>query len=571
MIDCHFHLWATDHSTAAKRAERAEQITDEADSLGVDKVCLIGPYALGEEYENVHDSETAPPRESNNIVSKYVEEYPDRFHGWAQVDPRADDAVDEFRRTVEEEGLIGLKHHFLGSQVKLSDPLFDPIAEAAVDMDVPILEHVLHRLEPYPEQYPSESYTEDVAAIAERFPDLKVISAHIAGGGDWEYRIKNVAPYDNVYLDISGSVRDAGIIEMAAEHLGVERLVFGTDTWFVPGVGKLKGCALSPAEKAGIAYRLEELLPETVPNALGPKELEERRESSRDWFETEAAPVEPELTCVNGFVGEYAHREHDASAEDLLAVMDATGVDRTAVSAAEALMYRNVQPANERLATAVDGYENRLLPIATINPTYPAWETDLVTCIEEYGMRGVKILPVYHDYDLDHPAVEELFYECAERNLPVIVTAVLEDQRQRHPRVKLRGFSGMGRSKWWSGEQISALISTLRASPYTDVIIADTWAGASRIANAVTRINRTGVRLDNQVREGETLFALGDLNMYFTALGEDVVADVGVDHLVFGPKLPFKNFSAYYEYVEQLPVDEPDRDRIRHENVAALF
>jgi predicted TIM-barrel fold metal-dependent hydrolase len=572
VIDCHFHIWTTDNSTEEARAQRATQIRREAKRLGVDRICLIGPYALGEDFDNVYDVEVARPRRTNEIVSAYVEEYPDSFYGWAQVDPReGDKAVTDFRRAVTDGGLIGLKHHFYGSPVKCSDHRFDPLAEAAVDMGAPILEHVLHRLDPYPEHYPDESYTEDVVELARRFPDLKLIAAHIAGGGDWEYRIKNIADQENVYLDVSGSIRDAGIIEMAADRLGVDRLVFGTDTWFVPGVGKLEGCTLTADEKAEIAYKMEELLPDDTPNSYTDEELEARREQARERFESDDISTEERTVCTNGFVGNYAHRAHDASAGTLIDMMDEKSIDVTMVSSAESTMYRNSHAGNELLHEAVDDHRDRLVPIATINPTYPAWKEDLETCLTDFGMDGVKLLPAYHDYDIDIPEVRELLDRCAEYDVPVVFTAVLEDQRQRHPRVRLREFDGFGRSKWWSDRQVDDLIAVLRDCPETDVIIADAWEHAERIADELLTVRRRGVRLNNQVRAGETLFVLGDLNMYFTALGEDIVENVGVEHLVFGPKLPFKIPEAYSNYIEHLPVDEADKDRVRHGNIEQVF
>ena len=73
------------------------------------------------------------------------------------------------------------------------------------------------------------------------------------------------------------------------------------------------------------------------------------------------------------------------------------------------------------------------------------------------------------------------------------------------------------------------------------------------------------------MRDGETLFVLGDLNMYFTRLGEDIVENIGVENLVLGPKLPFKIYEAYYNYIKYLPVDEEEKDRVRAENVLDLI
>ena len=564
MIDCHFHVWTADNSTPEKRAERAEMVREEAEAMGVDRIALIGE--VGTTLEEC--------REANRTVAAYVEEYPDLFYGWARVDPRlGEDAVAEFRRAVQEDGLVGLKHHFYdGTPVNISDPVFFPLAEAAVEMDVPIIAHVMQRLEEDKEHWDdSEAYTEDVLELARRYPDLKLISAHILAGGDPEYRIKNVRDQENVYLDVSGSVTGTGVAEMAAAELGVDRLVFGTDTWFVPGVGKLEGCDLSPGEKATVAYNFEELLSENVPNRLDPDELDARREAARERFAS-VGDGRQNVTIVdaNAFLGRWPFRKLEYHADDLLGLMDEKGVDRALVSSMGAVLYRNVQHGNRELRAAVEGHEDRLLPVATINPSYPGWEDDLAECLDEFDMRAVKLLPAYHDYDPNHPAAKDLLERCADRNVPVILGATLEDHRGRHPRFSLRGF-GEGDSKYWTDDQVAALIDLLEDCPETDVILADCWENASRIHEAVCEVRRNGVRLDNRVRDGETLFVLDDLNMYFTYLGEEIVEDLGVDHLAFGPKLPFRIFESTYNYVEGLSVDDSAEERVRSGNVLDLL
>jgi predicted TIM-barrel fold metal-dependent hydrolase len=57
---------------------------------------------------------------------------------------------------------------------------------------------------------------------------------------------------ENVYLDTSGSVTDDGIVELAAETLGVDRLLFGCDMSFTAGVGKIRGSDLSAEQKQKI-------------------------------------------------------------------------------------------------------------------------------------------------------------------------------------------------------------------------------------------------------------------------------------------------------------------------------
>jgi len=568
VIDCHFHVWTSDTSTPEARAERAEMVRREAERLGVERIALIGEVGTTVE----------ACREHNRTVAAFVEEHPDLFYGWARVDPRLGEAaVEELRRAVREDGLVGLKHHFRGTPVAISDPAFFGLAEAAVRMDVPIIAHVMQRTEADREHWDdSEAHTEDVRTLAERYPDLDLISAHILGGGDPEYRIKNLRDLDGVYLDVSGSVVDAGILEMAAAELGTDRLVFGTDTWFVPGVGKLEGCGLTPEQRAEIAYGFESLVGDHVPNGLSPAEVKAGRERAQERFAAidEGRDREDEGPAVdaNAYLGRWPFRPlvDGGTAAGLVERLDRTGIESAVVSATGSVTYRNVQHGNRELHEAVAGHRDRLVPLATINPAYPGWREDLEECVSEFGFDGVRLLPAYHDYDPDHPAAKALLRECAERDLPVFLAATLEDHRGRHPRLALRGF-GEGASKYWTDAHVDAIIDLLRDRPAADVVVADAWTNATDIVRAVCESTPEGVRLDNTVREGRTLFVLDDLYCYFGYQAAGIVEEIGADRLVFGPQLPFRIPQATRRYVDALPVDDEARDAVLGGNVRALF
>lgn len=559
MIDSHFHLWTEDTSTPEKRAERAEQVRAIADRVGVERICLIG-----ERGESVEEC-----REHNRTVARMTEEHPDLFYGWARASPRwGEEGVREFRRAIREDGLIGLK---LYAQTFLDAPEVDPLAEAAVDMDVPIISHVSHR--PMGERHPGkpkESNSDNVRGLAERFPKLELVSGHIGGGGVWEYRCKNVRDLDNVYLDTSGTVCDAGQLEMAVDFLGVDRLLYGTDTWFFPGFGKLQGATLAPEEKARIAYNMESLVPESTPNKLDPGEVEAGVERAREFFESCEGPRTETIVDANAYVGNFPWRGLDSEASDVVDAMDREGVDQAIVSSFDAVFYRNPQPGNRELAEGIAGFEDRFVPFATIDPTYPLWEDDLAECIEALGMAGVRLFPLYHDYPIDHPTVVDLMDACAEYDVPVMFVGMLEDKRQHHSNWRLRDYDDVG-SKHWSNEQAEALVDVLQASPEVDVVVANAWTHAEIIVRETKTSYPNGVRLNNEVRSGETYFVLDDLYMYFPHQGEEIAESVGADRLVTGPKLPLMNFQAHYIYTEQFPVSEEERDRIRSANVRSLL
>jgi predicted TIM-barrel fold metal-dependent hydrolase len=88
--------------------------------------------------------------------------------------------------------------------------------------------------------------------LAQPLPNADLILAHIGGGGDWAFSLKAVRPHPNIYVDLSGSVHDAGMVEAAYAAVGADRLLFGTDGSMCEGVGKLQGAEMPAAEKASV-------------------------------------------------------------------------------------------------------------------------------------------------------------------------------------------------------------------------------------------------------------------------------------------------------------------------------
>lgn len=187
-------------------------------------------------------------------------------------------------------------------------------------------------------------------------------------------------------------------------------------------------------------------------------------------------------------------------------------------------------------------------------------------------MRGVRLLPAYHDYDLDAPEAQDLLERCAELDVPAMIVPALEDQRGRHPRVELRHFEGMGQAKHWRDDAVDDLIDLLLAVPETDVIVAGAWSNGARIVRETTTVDRQDVRLHNTVRSGETLLVIDDLFDYWTQTqGEEIVEEIGTEHLVMGPQLPMKYFESFYNYTKHLPASEAEKDRVRSGNLLALL
>ena len=188
-------------------------------------------------------------RECNRLLAEITRRYPGRVLGYAYVNPGYQrGAIDEVRRCIEECGFIGVK---AVQQVPMPDPVVWPIVEEAVALRVPILHHAGHS-HYFVATQPNMSDGGELAGLARRYPETTIICGHVGGGGDWEWTIKAVRPRPTS-LDTSGSVFDAGMIDMAVRILGPERLLFGCDLSYTAGVGKIRAAALDD-EAAGWSW-----------------------------------------------------------------------------------------------------------------------------------------------------------------------------------------------------------------------------------------------------------------------------------------------------------------------------
>jgi predicted TIM-barrel fold metal-dependent hydrolase len=73
-----------------------------------------------------------------------------------------------------------------------------------------------------------------------------------------------------------------------------------------------------------------------------------------------------------------------------------------------------------------------LLPVPVINPALANWRADLAAVAADPRVRAVRLLPNYHDYRLNAPAVDVLLAELKRRRLGLILQMQLIDQRHEY-------------------------------------------------------------------------------------------------------------------------------------------
>ncbi len=132
-------------------------------------------------------------------------------------------------------GAVGLK---LAASRRADDPLLDDVVVASSRHGLPILHHIWqHRRVDWPGQEASDGV--ELGRLAARHPEVPFILAHIGGGGDYAHTFAAVRDLPNVYLDLSGSGIDRGMLDEALGAVGPERLLWGCDLTMETGLAKL--------------------------------------------------------------------------------------------------------------------------------------------------------------------------------------------------------------------------------------------------------------------------------------------------------------------------------------------
>ena len=156
------------------------------------------------------------PDPANEPVFQAVADRPDRFLGWAFVNPRGKiDQIQELNRWEENPGFIGVKAHPFWHHYPPVELL--PVAEKLAEMEKPLLIHA------------GFDAHGDYDALLEKIPNLKLILAH-AGFPLYSDTWKKIKNNKNVYVDLSQtSYLNDRTTRLAVEYLGAARCLFGTD------------------------------------------------------------------------------------------------------------------------------------------------------------------------------------------------------------------------------------------------------------------------------------------------------------------------------------------------------
>lgn len=245
-FDAHNHVMQPVHNPDADWTN-VENMVEAADRLGIAKVFCSRPLT------GSVLAEIDAVREANDSVLAAMRRHPGRIEGYCFVQPgNGPAALDEIERCLDG-GMIGVK---LYNQFKYNDPAVFPIAERCIERRIPFLGHSAYLTDPQAlAAQPKTSNAVEFGELSTRYPELMLILGHVNGGGDWEWAIKALRRFPNVFLDTSGSVQEDDTIGRCVRELGHRRVLFATDLTMEGGVGKILAADLTDEQREDIFWR----------------------------------------------------------------------------------------------------------------------------------------------------------------------------------------------------------------------------------------------------------------------------------------------------------------------------
>jgi len=238
VIDVHAHL------SGARYKEQPAILLRAMEHYGIDKLFVSGLNGGTPTKEII--------RIHNDAVYDFKRAEPDRVEAYVYASPELPSAIDEVRYGIEDNGAIGLK---VWMSTFADDPAMNKMAELMIDYNMPILFHAFYKAH---DQLLYETRGNHIANIARRYPELKIIMAHL--GGSAYHSIPAIRACPNVWVDMCGSIFRGDELQYTIEQVGVDRVLFGSDlsdtvSNYIVNVGQVEELDLTQEEKDKIYYK----------------------------------------------------------------------------------------------------------------------------------------------------------------------------------------------------------------------------------------------------------------------------------------------------------------------------
>lgn len=258
------------------------------------------------------------------------------------------------------------------------------------------------------------------------------------------------------------------------------------------------------------------------------------------------------LLDINASVGHWPFQHYNYNTcGSLLSRMNKYGVNASVISNLNGIFYKNTQSANEELYSEINSdkrFRDRFIPFAVINPIYAGWQEDLSVCAGKFRFKGVRLYPLYHDYELTDPLCIELVRSARDKGMVVAFTLRMVDSRPR---------SWMDIQKEWA---LKDIIPVVKAIPDAKYMILNVANSTELAEDEKALLQSSDVLLDTSGRAISNLGAL--------------LKNFGNNKFAFGTHSPILDYVTGRLRIEALresEADEKSKELLRSGNAKRIL
>lgn len=246
------------------------------------------------------------------------------------------------------------------------------------------------------------------------------------------------------------------------------------------------------------------------------------------------------LIDINAYIGHWPFRQlRGNTLQGLLERMNRFGVDKAVVSNLNGIFYKVCDFANEELHEAINSsneHIDRFIPFAVMNPILPWWERALEEN-EQMGMKGIRLYPLYHKYELTDSRCIELVEAARDRGMAIAIPQRMIDIRQR---------SWLDVSEDLDYHDIAMLV---REVPDAKYMMLDTRHSANEEARDI--LQNANILFDSTRASGTPIPGLNGTSLHY------LHDTFGPDKIAFGTGAPFIDY--YSPFIRLAAFEDADQ------------
>ncbi|MHB1652597.1 MAG: amidohydrolase family protein [Desulfitobacteriaceae bacterium] len=216
--------------------------------------------------------------------------------------------------------------------------------------------------------------------------------------------------------------------------------------------------------------------------------------------------------------------------------MDSYGIDIACVTH-HAGISSDFRLGNDTVAEAIRLYPNRIVGYCTINPNFPAEiGEELTRCIDVYGFRAIKVHPELHDdYPLDGRNYRPMWEFAAARSLPLLSHT------------------------YFAGDSLEVFRNLANEYPTVTILLGHLGfdKGLDRAIDLVLECPNIVLDLTGPVQ--------------FAGVVEKVVKEAGVDRVVYGSDIPFRDAATQLGNILYADLTREQKEKILGLNTKRIF